>query len=153
MHKAIISALLVAGLIGLMAAAEAAAQDQTIYKWVDAEGVVHYDARPPADGNYEEIDIRTREAVNSGSGNGEAPADAQQAEPEQAPPGQAATEPAGPDPEVVAERCKQARDNMEKLNQRNNLLVRDDDGEPHVISSEERQQMLDEAQKFVDEWC
>lgn len=153
MHKAIASILLAAALAGFMAQPDAVAQEQTIYKWVDAEGVVHYDARPPADGDFVELDINTREPVDPAEDRGEAADETPPSEQEQPPAEQAASEPAGPDPELVAERCKQARDNMEKLNQRNNLLVRDDDGEPHVISSEERQQMLDEAQKFVDEWC
>lgn len=154
MQKAIACILLAAGLAAFLAQPEAVAQEQTVYKWVDAEGVVHYDARPPADGDYEEVGIKTREPVDPAGGSGEAAGDEQEPENQKTPPEQATIESTEPDPEVVAERCSQARSNIEKLNQHSNILIRDDDdGERRPISSEERERMLEKAQEFIDEWC
>lgn len=153
MNKAIASILLAAGLAGLIAQPEALAQEQTIYKWVDVEGVVHYTARPPDDIDYEEVGVETREPVDSATGGGEMASGEQEAKAGKTPPEQPEMETTEPDPEVVAERCAQARENIENLNQRANLLIRGEDGERRPITDEERQQILEEAQQFIDEWC
>lgn len=152
MKNAIASILLVAVLAALTTQPGAMAQQQTIYKWVDAEGVVHYTAQPPEGVDYDEVGIDTREPVETAAANDET-ADEQSREETGIPPEQpemAATE---PDPEMVTERCEQARRNVENLTQHANVLVSGDDGEQRQITEAERQRMLEEARQFIDEWC
>ncbi len=153
MSKAIAGILLAAGLAGFMAQPEAVAQEQTIYKWVDVEGVIHYTARPPDDAEYEEVDINNREPLDSAADDGTMAEAGQPAEPASSPPEQPQMETTEPDPEMVAERCAQARDNLEKLNRHANLVISGEDGQRRAVTNEERQRMLEEAQQFIDEWC
>ncbi|MEE4303408.1 MAG: DUF4124 domain-containing protein [Wenzhouxiangella sp.] len=153
MKKTIVSTLLAALLTGFLALPGAVAQEQTIYKWVDEEGVVHYTARPPEGIDYEEVGIETREPVESATAGGEMADSGETAPAEGIPPAQPEMAAAEPDPEMVAERCAQARRNIENLTQRANVLIRGDDGEQRQISDEERQRMLQEARDFIDEWC
>jgi len=148
MKKANASLLLAALLTGVLAQPDALAREQTVYKWVDAEGVVHFTAQPPENGEYEKIGLQTREPTDATAEGETADDDVESTAPEQ--PEAAAS---GPDPELVAERCKQARSNIEKLTGSANVLIRGEDGENRVLTEEERQRMLEEAQQFINEWC
>lgn len=152
MNKAIATILFAAAFAALTVQPDAMAKQQTIYKWVDAEGVVHYTAHPPEGIDYQEVGLETREPVESADAEGETE-EGQDAKATGIPPEQpemAATE---PDPELVAERCGQARSNIENLTQRANVLIEGEDGERRQITDSERQGMLEEARQFIDEWC
>ena len=151
MNKLIASALIAAALTGLGALPDAAAQEQTVYKWVDAEGVVHYTARPPEGVEYEVVGLETREPEEQAPDETEAAGE--EAPAEGIPPAQPEMASTEPDPEMVAERCEQARRNIENLTQRANVLIRGEDGERRQITEEERERMLQEARDFIDEWC
>jgi len=151
MNKAIVTVLLAAVFAALTAQPEAMAQEQTIYKWVDAEGVVHYTARPPEDVDYEEVGIETREPVESATEGGET--QDEEADTTNNPPEQPEMTQSRPDPEVMAERCAQARTNLESMNRYSNLTVEGDDGEQRPVSDAERREMIEETQQFIDEWC
>ncbi|MGV6397452.1 DUF4124 domain-containing protein [Pseudomonas caspiana] len=58
MHRTIAAAL-------LMLALSAASQAASIYKWVDAQGVTHFDAQPPAGQQTQQIDIKAPPAASS----------------------------------------------------------------------------------------
>lgn len=150
MNKLVASALLAAVLAGLAFQPDAAAQEQTIYKWMDEEGVVHYTARPPEDVEFEEVGIESREPVEAENDDPESSEDVPA---ENEPPEQPEMTKQEPDPELVAERCAQARSNIDNLNQYENVTVRGDDGEQRSVSDEERMRMIEEAQAFIDEWC
>ncbi len=152
MKWTIASTLLAVMVVGLTLQPDASAEEQTIYKWLDEEGVVNYTARPPEDVDYEEVGIETREPVETEPGSDET-RPAQDSAAESTPPEQPEMARSEPDPEVVAERCAQARSNIENLNQYQNVTVRGDDGEQRRISDEERTRMIEEAQAFIDEWC
>ena len=151
MHKLIASVLIVAALAGLSPLPDAMAQQETIYKWVDEEGVVHYTARPPEDVEYEIVGLQTRERGESETSAGETEETTDESE--GIPPAQPEMAASEPDPELVAARCKQARSNVENLTQRANVLVRGEDGEQRQITDEERERMLEEARAFIEEWC
>lgn len=148
--KALASILLAAAL-GLLAPAGDALADDTVYKWMDEDGVVHYSARPPEGIEYEIVGVDTRDESRATEA-----ADDRDAAPETAaaePPEQPEMARAEPDPELVAARCQQARQNLQNLTQRPNIVVRGDDGEQRQIGDDERQRMIDEARAFIDEWC
>jgi hypothetical protein len=143
-----VPALLALALVALLSIQpEVAAQEQKIYKWMDAEGVVHYTARPPEGVEYEEVSIELRDGRNAATGGGD-PARATEE-----PPRQPEMTPSEPEDEAMEERCAQARSNIEDLNRYENITVAGEDGEQRMISDEERQEMIDEAQGFIDEWC
>ncbi len=146
--KAIASALIVATLgLGFVTSAEAR---ETIFKWTDEDGVVHYAAQPPEGIDYVELGVDTTSeplAEPPEPEPADAPAIAAQ------PPEQPEMTRAEPDPVVVAERCEQARSNLENLTRHTNIVVNEDDGQQRALSREQRQQMVDETQAFIDEWC
>ena len=155
--KRLTAIIVLAALLGALSGQHEAMAQETIYKWVDQEGTVHYGARPPEGVDYEIVDIETRERTRGGASTdgdeagpdaGEESEDGTTVPPEQ--PEMAASE---PDPEMVAERCAQARRNIENLTQRSNVLIRGEDGERRQISAEERESMLEDARRFIDEWC
>lgn len=148
--KALVSILLAAAL-GLLFPSGSTLADDAVYKWRDDDGVIHYSARPPEGIDYEIVGVDTRD-----DGEATEAADDSEAAPEPAaaePPEQPEMARAEPDPELVAERCRQARQNMENLTQRPNIVVRGDDGEQRPIGDDERERMIREAQDFIDEWC
>ncbi|WP_226507056.1 MULTISPECIES: DUF4124 domain-containing protein [Pseudomonas] len=121
-----------------------------IYKWVDAQGVTHFDAQPPAGQNSTPIETRTPPA----------PA------PATAPKGSA---PTGTDDKQKAadakvkqevtdaqqrtdEFCDQARTNLAQLT--NNPRVRQDvDGELRRLTEEERQAKITETKASIADTC
>ena len=58
MHRTIVAAL-------VMLAFSATSQAASIYKWVDAQGVTHFDAQPPAGQETQQIDIKAPAAASS----------------------------------------------------------------------------------------
>lgn len=152
MNRTIITVLLAAAFAALMLQPlDVDAQEQVIYKWLDAEGVVHYTARPPDDVDYTIVDLETREPVENDAADGQdRDADESVSDDTTQPP---ETAQAGPNEEEMAERCEQARSNIEALNRYQNVTVEGEDGEQRTISDEERMNMLEEAQQFIDEWC
>lgn len=45
-------------LVAALLAAASASQAATVYKWVDAQGVTHFDAQPPAGQQVQEINVQ-----------------------------------------------------------------------------------------------
>src|SRR5690349_16341050 len=124
--KAIASALIVAttaAILGLGVIAGAQA-NETIFKWTDEDGVVHYAAHPPEGVDYVELGVdMTPDAAAVPPASEPAEATAAAAQPPELPE-MTRTE---PDPKVVAERCEQARSNLENLTRHMTIVVNDDD--------------------------
>ena len=140
-------------LIGLLLATASAiaTEDKEIYRWVDEEGVVHYSYRPPMERKYAVTAIRQSAAS--------APV-ARQAAPEQVTaldvsPG---TRPQNRDasemtPERLAELCRQASENIERIEPSNRVLVRGADGEIRRLDDDERLRWLEDSRRFLRENC
>jgi molecular chaperone DnaK (HSP70) len=130
-----------------LAAGSAASQAAQIYKWVDAQGVTHFDAQPPAGQAAEQIDVQ---------------------KPAPPPPSQSI---AHPDPaqeqqaadakvrkQVAAqearrkEYCDQQRTNLAQL-QNNPRLREEINGELRRFTEEERQARIVEVKRALDESC
>jgi molecular chaperone DnaK (HSP70) len=136
--------ILVAALTLALSTASQAAQ---IYKWVDAQGVTHFDAQPPAGQQVQQIDVQ---------------------KPPQPPPPAAkpAVDPAASQKaiddkvrkQVAAQEakrkeiCETLRNNLAQLqiNSRVRLQV---GSEVRRMTEEERQQQLTQTQKSLDESC
>jgi molecular chaperone DnaK (HSP70) len=125
----------------------ATGQAAQIYKWVDAQGITHFDAQPPAGQSAQEIDVQ---------------------KPVTPPPAAPATR-AGPDQEQQAadakvkrqvaaqeakrkEYCETQRTNLAQL--QNNPRVREEvNGEFRRFTEEERQARIAEVRKSIDDTC
>jgi len=126
---------------------------EEIYKWVDADGVTHFSARPPEGIEYQRINTFSNVVQTvSPQSVGESDSDERTANtglmptlPE--------VEIQQPDPEVVAERCEQARSNLSWMTQRVRLNRENDQGQMEAISEEQRQQMIQQSRDFISEWC
>lgn len=137
----------------LTAAVAFGALADEIYKWVDDDGTTHFTAQPPTDRQYEVI---TPSAGRVGTVDPTAPpeneddsADASGDVPEVA-----EVEVGEPDPEEVARRCDQARENLFWLTERRRVNVRDEEtGEDRWLDDDERLDMIDETEAFLREHC
>lgn len=131
----------------LAVAAAAPATAQTYYKWIDDIGTVHYTARPPADRDYERVDVSAPPPSNSQALPQADAEPAETAEDVQMP------RRAAPDPEVVRARCRQARENLFWLESKQRIRVEEDDGSQRFVDADERERLIDEARTTIEEWC
>lgn len=151
--------LAAAGLSLILVTAPAAmAQEASVYKWVDAEGVPHYSDQPPADASAEELNIRFRRTDRSMAQNQAKPKTpagetAPATEPSDA--GNQSAEEADRE-QVLAERratCEKAKERVAKYSNARRLYKPGPDGERIYLSDEEIDAERAEADRAVKEWC
>lgn len=125
--------------------ATAAWGDTPIYKWVDAQGVVHYSTEPHGD-NTQPINIvnkgtlpgaTTAPGAVSANGPGAAVDDAK------------LTQPTSADSAL----CKSARDTLSKYLHAGQLYQVNNKGEQQPLSAAEQQKVLDDARSYVKQAC
>ncbi|KIH85427.1 DUF4124 domain-containing protein [Pseudomonas batumici] len=134
---------------GLLFALIPLCQASPIYKWVDAQGVTHFDAQPPAG--------QAATVVTPAIGNAPAPPP-RPAVPASTPVGDqqavdAKVKKQIADQEVARKAyCEKVRTNLAQLE--NNARVREEvNGEQRRLSEEERQARLKETRKNIEENC
>lgn len=144
MHRAFLLATLLAGCASTVSAGQ-------IYKWVDAQGVTHFTAQPPQDGQASVLP--TAKPVPTAAPS--TPADAPQSD--AATPSQSEIdarvkrEVAEKEKERIAY-CTTLRTNLAQL--RNNPRLRMEvQGETRRVSEEERQAKITETEKAIGESC
>ena len=119
------------------------AAPEKVYKWTDSKGITHYGQRPPANTDTEVIkpQIGHSDPVTYGSASSAAASqdDLKKAETEK--------------PLKDAERCSQARKNLETLKTYTHIKMKGEDGEYRYLSPDEQKQKLDESAKAVEESC
>jgi hypothetical protein len=125
---------------------------QQVYRWTDAEGVVHYTAIPPGEGQQAE-----QMKLKVPKGGPAAPAPAAPPQPGAQPgagaaPAARAGEPAE-SPEYRREQCVKARANVERLQSTPGAKFRREDGSYQRYSAEERERMIAEAREVESEYC
>ena len=150
-----LAAILAVALTGASAGAD------TIYRWVDDNGVINYTQQKP----------RGRDAVAINTGSEQR--SRQTAEPAPPPPTSAATgEPLNPEQErmlkglraaeqhrqeeiarIKAENCQRSRDVLTRLTLKNRIRVRGEDGEYRIMPEDERQKRISEAQQNIARYC
>ena len=150
-----IGVLVLLGAAGIAAAAE----EGTVYLWVDKDGTPHYEDRPPegADGaqelnlRYKLTDPQTLAAANKRKAELDSAAnlrEQQQAEEQSA--GEADRE------QVMSERekgCQEARDKLKRYETAHRLYKPGPDGQRKYLTDEETDAARVEARQTVDEWC
>ncbi len=138
MSRTRLPVLAASALLALLAAAPALAQN-TIYQWVDANGVTHFSGQPPEGQEYEE-------RVVTASSSRTVSAEERQAN---RGPATSSTEAAGD-----SDTCVRARANLALLQGDQVLTMdRDGDGVSETITLEEREAQLALAQTQVTAFC
>jgi len=136
----------------------ALAQEASVYKWVDPQGVPSYSDQPPTDSAAEELPIRYRktdrgalQARVKAQSELDAAADLRE--------GQGAEADAAAEADrqkVLAERkatCLQAKDRMAKYSDAHRLYKPGPNGERVYLTSEELDVERADANRAVDQWC
>lgn len=126
------AALATFALVSLLASFAALA-DQTVYKWTDAQGRLHYTQRPPAGIASEAIVVRHGYSTPDASAREQTPDELQAAD--------------------RAERCQIASKNLEMLSEAGAVKRRDQYGQDHTLSAEEKAAERESAQAAVDQNC
>ena len=128
------------------AASVSAADKQQVYKWTDANGVVHFsDAPPPQD---------TKDVQSLHLAGGTTTAATDQAPKEAATAGPVAAGAAAP-PNATddATLCKQARANLELLQGKTPVGIAGADGKAEVLDDRGRQAQIDNAKRSISRFC
>ena len=136
----------------------AVAQQATVYKWTDQQGVTHYSDQPPVDAKSEALPIRYRRTDRAAAQNKIKTEETRQGaedlreEQEDAEEETAATQ----REKDLAERaatCKQARERVTNYNQAQKLYKPGPNGDRIYLTSEELDAERADAQRVMEEWC
>lgn len=136
----------------------AVAQDSSVYKWVDAQGIPHYSDQPPMDKPTEELPIRFRK-TDRGALQARTQARAELEAAGEIREGQEAeaNDVAEADRQkVLAERqanCKSSRERVAKYRTALRLYRPGPNGERVYLTSEELDAERADAQRATDQWC
>lgn len=107
---------------------------ETVYRWVDENGVVHYSQQPPATGGAEAISVRD----SAPSTPQEQPAELTEEQ------RQAAQQ---------AEFCRVATQNYESLSAEGEVKSTDEYGEVHVLTPGEKVKERERAKAAMERYC
>jgi len=135
-----------------LAGTVAAAQAAEAYRWVDANGVVHYsDVTPPAETKAELVHLR-------GTGSTTGAAVSIPDEPAKADDSQEAGEKKPPGTLVSAvqsaeKRCADARANLEVLQRNGPVGIDSGNGKPQPLDDATRQRQIGNAQTIIATYC
>ncbi len=151
------SRLLVLAIAGSFGAT-AVAQEASVYKWVDSQGVPHFSDEPAADGAAEELSIRYRK-TDRGALQTRLKAKSELAEASGVRKGLESDADAAAEADrqkVLAERetnCKAARDRVAKYNNALRLYKPGPNGERVYLTSEELDVERADANRAVEQSC
>lgn len=125
-------------------------QAASMYKWVDKDGHVHYSQQPPADSNYEKLNVKTRSPDSSGTSSG----------PTYTTPDSSSGNNAASDvikqevakgEETRKKNCEIAKKSLEQYTAFRRM--RDKDGNVVYLDDNERQKRIDDAKAAIKEFC
>lgn len=145
MKSVLLCTLAVAGL--LMSSLAGA---DTVYKWVDDEGVTHFSAQPPKN--------RKSDQMRTSTGHSE-PVDysSQFQSEDEEDQDDVRDETAGnqeePSQEQLDEACEAARENLAMVERGGRIAVTDEDGERRYLDQDEIDERAEEARQIRDQAC
>ncbi len=131
--------IIAASLSGLILASSGSLAEE-IYKWVDEDGITHYEAHPPKNKKNVVIKTRTGHSKPSNYSKGKV---ASSSDPV------ITKEPAEKDPVL----CEKARKNLEIFNQYSRVRVTDENGEKRPLTPDEIATRKQNAERIVRENC
>jgi hypothetical protein len=125
---------------------------QQIYKWVDANGQVHFSQNPPKDGNYQNVTPQQPVSGTTTGGGGGGGVHATRSSWSSSSSGGNAALQSKTDDE---ERCAKARERISFLQEKtaHRLFVTGDDGQPARMTDEQFDEQLKDAQEAADKYC
>jgi len=125
--------------------------EQVLYRWVDDRGnPVHSDRPPPEGTDYEVISTQSKFVRPVEAGQGAVPKEVEPRVGNEFEPVDTAAQESKKNPEF----CQRARDNLETLNTRPRLRVRDDEtGEYKFLNEEEKEQRRQQAREAIESYC
>jgi|HubBroStandDraft_5_1064220.scaffolds.fasta_scaffold185285_2 hypothetical protein len=129
--------------LGMLVMASSAWGDTPIYKWVDAQGGVHYSTVPHSDDAKQLSIVNTGTLPNASTAPGAATA---------------ASSPAADASLVMPTQadspaCKAGRDRLFKYLHADHLYVLDDKGQKQQMSKDDQDKALNEARDYVRQAC
>lgn len=133
----------------------APAQAETVYKWTDAQGTVHFGERPPEGVDAELVTVAGANESSAVDPYAEAreklttPAEARQKQEEEAKQREQQQQEAA----RMAAACEAHKARLEELIPRSRVLQQNPDGTTRMLTNDERQNMIDESQDFVNKNC
>jgi hypothetical protein len=127
-----------------------------IYKWVDADGKVHYSGTKPIEAESERVNVQTgKTGMTTGAETvdklkQEAEDEAEKIKEEGIP-----AQPPVPSlpAKEVKRRCKAAKEDLATIQARGQLRERDEQGNTRYVSDEEKQRRINEAGRQIREYC
>ena len=103
-----------------------------VYKWTDENGVVHYDAKPPEQGEAQTVDIRRAPPP---------------------PPATVENQVAPTEETLRAAECTRARAQLQVLLANEVVDTQSADGTRVRLTTEERQAQIELARQASEQWC
>jgi opacity protein-like surface antigen len=126
-----------------------------VYKWVDAQGVTHFSAQPPAGHAADEMKVKPAPSLsgqsapaNSGNGTSDATNSAEQRAIERD-----VKQDVREQEKKREEFCKSARTNLAQLRNNPRVMVEEGRGQMRRLTEEERQQRISEAEFSINQNC
>lgn len=137
--------------LGILALGAAPGSANTIYRWVDAKGVVHYSDQMPAGMPAEQVHIRSHSPSSDGGAASSSPA-AQASEP--TPP---VSEPQSrnlsqPSPQPDPALCEQARRDLTVIHENARIMI-EENGTQRYLTPEEREKHKARLERIMREAC
>jgi len=149
-----------------MACVAASAMAETVYKWVDGAGQVHYTDLPPSQGDAKILGIYEQESgvVEEGdfgdyAEEGDEPDDSSTPPPSEAPPSeppisqQAMAASQADTAKVQAEQCKEAQERYKRYTESRRLFRQLPDGTREYLSDKELTEARARAKQTVTDYC
>ena len=122
-----------------------------LYRWVDENGVTQFSQQPPAEDQYQRLQVKPAPELGTGS---LAPApDASAEEQTEATEPAAAPQPTPEQQAKLAEQCDALRANLTTMQNNPRLRRTLEDGTVERIGEDERQAMIAKAQADLQEYC
>jgi len=127
-----------------------AGADSTYYRWLDARGnPVNSDRPPPAGTPYDVVSTKSNLKRAVSAGEGAVPATVEPSVSNQFDPVKTVAEPV----KKSAEQCKRAQENLETLNSKVRIQIRNDQGELRPLSEEEKEDQRKQAMDTIKVHC
>ena len=148
--KAAVHVCLFAVAVVVVLGSASADADGTYYRWLDERGTpVNSDRPPPAGTPYDVISTTSKLKRQVGAGEGAVPATVEPTVGNEFEPVKTQPEPVKKNPEL----CKRAQENLETLNTKVQIQVRNDQGELRTLGEEEKEEQRKRAMDTIKLHC
>ncbi len=133
----------------------ATANAAKVYKWVDEEGITHYDEQAPKGKDYQQITTSGAPPSDSAKAQKKLAENREQNATKKETQLDFETQKKMRDEQarVRQENCKNAQANLTTLKQNARIRMLGEDGEFHYLSEEDKQKQMENAQAIIDDNC